>query len=97
MQPETQEDPKINRNADLNLSAYLLFCGFEFIGIELPAQSTGRFAWKTTFMFKYSIVMKQKKNEYFGGLALVEPKGFCNQRMFLRHRIQELQAKLNGE
>lgn len=89
---ELPTNPGINRNADLNLSAYLMYCGFEFLGITMPANNTGRFAGKMTFDFPYTLEMKEKKEEYFSGSALVEPKVFCKHRQFLRKRIQEMQA-----
>ncbi len=93
MGEELHQDPKINRNTDMNLSAYLVYCGFEFIGLELPGTSEkDRYSDKLVFMFKYSEVMKQKKDEYFQGTGLVEPKKYCSCRNFLRKRIQEMQA-----
>jgi len=66
MSEELHQDPKINRNTDMNLSAYLMCCGFEFLGIELPGDNEmEKYADKITFMFEYSLVMKQKKEEYF--------------------------------
>lgn len=90
----TQYDFPISGNSDLNLSAFLLYCGFELVDIVLPVEQTKeRHKNKFGFIFKKSELLPGKIEEYFSENTMVDAKRLFACRQFIRRKIAEKQAE----
>lgn len=80
---------------DMNLAAFLMYCGFELVDIVLPEQQEKeQYKKKFGFIFRASELIKPKMQEYFEGNSLVDPLRLFKIRKLLKQKITEKQAEV---